>query len=749
MIDVKKEALENSSIGKVIGDVDANVKDGSDASTPVEKKKKQRKTRSTAGCFTCRLKRMKCDEKRPICSRCNRNMLTCIWPKEGNGRLTKEMRRSMKETIDPYAGMDPNKAHFVVAVEEDGKLQITTEDTERHSTGKSKTKVNFTGAGTSKDVKSLDKIVIKSPIVVHADSTDFKQVSPDKPGTASIDFVNYSYESKDKDFVKLERDKTTSTLSSSEEDSINDAFFSTLLENMPGAASDTRVVSRATANNLQQFNVIGSDPDFFWGKVFDMNFTKPLMTPNFNIISPLPSMATLPAADDTSMQPDSLLLSQFGEKDCYVLDNEQTGEIYLNLLQNFKDWSKLNDDDDDLLSIANILSKYAFTEKELLLYFTCVHYFFPAIGPQPTLPQLTTTETFLPLIKQHAVVKDVFLCCGATFLEWCQPSKYSDVAEELYQKSRTKLKQMTKEGTIKRDETWAFACFQLLCLTDKFRKGSGTSMTDRCVDNLAHSFNIIKKKIKLIQTQGSTATDRMLIESFMYNYTVSLLVARDLSKLPSPFSKNFYELTKILKSPLFDGCDVNWINNPILGSSVEAFEMLAKVSYLSRFPLPLRETEWIERGKRLLEECLYYTPPSLPDEVKNDPQKYATYRPSLLCGSIISKACYLLLSKILRFTEFKIDDFEIQGVVKYTIKSLCAVEKGNPLLCILLWSLLIIGAFTIDMEDRLVIKEYLRSASETIHTYGALKIADFLDLIWQQKNIDLLFVRENLSQVVI
>lgn len=81
--------------------------------------------------------------------------------------------------------------------------------------------------------------------------------------------------------------------------------------------------------------------------------------------------------------------------------------------------------------------------------------------------------------------------------------------------------------------------------------------------------------------------------------------------------------------------------------------------------------------------------------------------------------------------------------------SLRDIQKGDPLLCILLWSLLIIGAFTVDPEDRLVIKEYLKSTSETIHSYGALKIDNLLQLIWDRDDINLLFVRDNISQVII
>ncbi|CAF3459910.1 unnamed protein product [Fusarium graminearum] len=36
--------------------------------------------RSRTGCFTCRKRKKKCDESKPICSGCKRNKLDCIWP---------------------------------------------------------------------------------------------------------------------------------------------------------------------------------------------------------------------------------------------------------------------------------------------------------------------------------------------------------------------------------------------------------------------------------------------------------------------------------------------------------------------------------------------------------------------------------------------------------------------------------------------------------------------------------------------
>lgn len=43
---------------------------------------KPRAKRSKSGCQSCRLRRKKCDENRPICNGCRDNHLLCSWPKD-------------------------------------------------------------------------------------------------------------------------------------------------------------------------------------------------------------------------------------------------------------------------------------------------------------------------------------------------------------------------------------------------------------------------------------------------------------------------------------------------------------------------------------------------------------------------------------------------------------------------------------------------------------------------------------------
>ncbi|KKA01261.1 hypothetical protein D499_0AJ00280 [Hanseniaspora uvarum DSM 2768] len=424
-------------------------------------------------------------------------------------------------------------------------------------------------------------------------------------------------------------------------------------------------------------------------------------------------------------------------------------------------------------------------EKELLLYYSFFNYFLPQVGPQNTLPQLSTSVTF-PQIEHNGIVKSVFKCCGATFLAWCQPNEYSKIAEDLYDESKKSLQKLLGERQylydvstvsndanspdsistnnslgfnykkIKGNEDWIIACFQLLVLRDKLKNGQ--DVVDRCLENLSHSFETIQNRYLLDTSSDipNTPIDRMLLESFVYNYTVSISVAKDFDskKLPNPFDPIITRLVAMLKFPIFENCEVEWLNNPVLGSSVECFIMLAKVSYLGTLKLPLpKNSIWEIRAKELQQQCLYYSPPALPFKIKNNMEKYTKYRPGLLSGSIVSKSCYLLLFKILNYENMTdkeiLEDLDIRNVVKYVVNALNDIELGDKLLCILQWSLLIIGAFTKTPEERYVISKYVISVGETIHSHYSNQIKLILEEIWQTGNLNILLDSEQISKLVI
>lgn len=52
------------------------------------------KTRTKTGCFTCRKRKKKCDEKSPVCQGCSRNFLKCVWPSYATETLPKDFQIS-------------------------------------------------------------------------------------------------------------------------------------------------------------------------------------------------------------------------------------------------------------------------------------------------------------------------------------------------------------------------------------------------------------------------------------------------------------------------------------------------------------------------------------------------------------------------------------------------------------------------------------------------------------------------------
>ncbi|EJC97541.1 uncharacterized protein FOMMEDRAFT_162921 [Fomitiporia mediterranea MF3/22] len=49
-------------------------------------RKRPKYSRSKTGCLTCRKKRIKCDEVKPICRRCDYGQRECTWPDLTNSK---------------------------------------------------------------------------------------------------------------------------------------------------------------------------------------------------------------------------------------------------------------------------------------------------------------------------------------------------------------------------------------------------------------------------------------------------------------------------------------------------------------------------------------------------------------------------------------------------------------------------------------------------------------------------------------
>ncbi|KAL4074179.1 hypothetical protein J3A83DRAFT_4234175, partial [Scleroderma citrinum] len=62
-----------------------------------QQRKRPKYTRSKTGCMTCRVKKIKCDETKPICMRCTHGQRDCTWPE---GVPTRKKPTPKRESID-------------------------------------------------------------------------------------------------------------------------------------------------------------------------------------------------------------------------------------------------------------------------------------------------------------------------------------------------------------------------------------------------------------------------------------------------------------------------------------------------------------------------------------------------------------------------------------------------------------------------------------------------------------------------
>ncbi|KAH3688608.1 hypothetical protein WICPIJ_000408, partial [Wickerhamomyces pijperi] len=99
------------------------------------------------------------------------------------------------------------------------------------------------------------------------------------------------------------------------------------------------------------------------------------------------------------------------------------------------------------------------------------------------------------------------------------------------------------------------------------------------------------------------STEKMLLESFVYNYSIALLQYNPSNEsMTSPF-QIMEEFRPFLNQKLYD-CPAPWMNNPVVGASLSVIEIAAKCNWL-RLQMPLDESN-TQLAMRLLNSAKYY-----------------------------------------------------------------------------------------------------------------------------------------------
>lgn len=109
--------------------------------------KKHKRTRS--GCFTCRARRIKCDESRPVCERCKKGSRDCVYPSPGPASSKAGARAAAKSrgTRPPSQGSDSSGK---VEAEDVNPLEPIIDEEEPESAGAAERPSPAGGANSSR-----------------------------------------------------------------------------------------------------------------------------------------------------------------------------------------------------------------------------------------------------------------------------------------------------------------------------------------------------------------------------------------------------------------------------------------------------------------------------------------------------------------------------------------------------------------------------------------------------------------------
>lgn len=759
---------------------------------------KKTERRSKSGCLTCRNRKKKCDELRPSCQGCRRNFLECIWPEDC---------------------LSPAQTNEVAKKSDEAFFNLTVEDlksTYSCSNPKSVTKYKNLSA-----IKSTENFVTlhinkKGGLKLSGKDGRYMEVAEfptiEQLTNDSEDFnertSRYVYDDMDEKTLNRERkqgaeDMMEGSLMQTEEEVRNITnnkhnFF----ESTQGQTEHKKFFDLKWIPN-QIFDK--SNVEFNWFTRQD-NF-EPLES-SFNVLA---SMNPPLSDEDVSNEPGNSPEESFSSKERlketfynYLYDeNDILAKKYRCVMQQFNkhDFSLLNE---------------VSTDEHFLIY-ACVNWWLPKMGPQDTHPLLTTAATFTSHFESNYVVKEVFLCCGATYLEWYDHERFGELSRQLYSNSLALIKKYLNENPFYGTEAWLLASYQLLCLRNKT---TSNTTVDDCVFCLSNSYRIIKATYYISESASSSTTkeerkinetkviypndgteiqttddqssferyaptkthqqvqniayeienvaleieeqiddvkkhlilqphERMFIESFIYNYSVAILWASDISGLPNPFSV-FKEMSHVLKCPIYH-CEFQWMNNPILGAAPDAFEILAKVSYIARLKMPLDPNSiWFKRAQQLHTMAHFYTSSVLPTRATGavDKKTFESCTLNVHVGKILTKVCYLLLCKILQYDTYDVS--QAQDVVAEVVYIMEKIPRDNLMWGILTWAIIICGVFAVKPVDQNRILEYLSNIGEMLHMLTVFKTKRFLQEVWDapvSTRLNVLFDRKSLIRV--
>lgn len=84
------------------------------------------KKRTTTGCLTCRMRRKKCDERKPTCTGCKRNFIICKWADCDKSDELVTLSRAPEPETTPIAELPSKKVLYRPVLPVTGELRVSS-----------------------------------------------------------------------------------------------------------------------------------------------------------------------------------------------------------------------------------------------------------------------------------------------------------------------------------------------------------------------------------------------------------------------------------------------------------------------------------------------------------------------------------------------------------------------------------------------------------------------------------------------
>lgn len=682
---------------------------------------KVQKRRSKTGCFNCRKIKKKCSETKPHCVRCQEKGLKCVWPASKNEKLPSD-----------YVIMSDSSATFFAANENNNnnnnKSSSTKEQLPKNTDGlppREETPEVVETFTNDNDVENnikewqylriLDEFKFQSSMYTTT-TTNYNTMIPGTPMSLTS-FVN----DQSMDFLAGFPDLFTGSKIESLDNNTNYQSLEEY-ESLPSTPLNSN-----NSNNLPlvPISTLNTKSQFMYACLHGFitavapQYTHPSLTTTatFTAIFNFPNSTSHTTANTSTASSSSTSSNSTNNNNSTMRILEQVayacGAAFLS-------WNK-----EELTSIAFNLYEVAVNDLTVLIEGLTKRDFVQGSGEE--LVWICGASQMLCLCGKILGKCGEFSLVNLRNTYGVIKARLAEIENDRLKKQKQKSKKNSSSHNSSNavgDGRNGLAAFDMLNMEiENECLGSQVSIFK---DHHYHQSNSSSSS-----SAGSTRNqfERMFIESYIYNYSTTLItyVSFDkLSQLPTPFQV-FKELRTFLKIPIFK-CEVPWMNNPVLGAALDAFELIAKTSYLLR---QLDNPLTVPMAEKLLDLASYSPSSIIPLEIKTqNEEKYINLKESVIMSDIALKCSKILLLKIIRFNEIQVYSPEIQKEVKSIINKFKSLSRGALVKRIGIWCLFITGLLCINFDEReLVVRELVEVSCDT-HSRHINQLVKVLRASW-------------------